>query len=153
MSPKLRVPSMATGLLSLSMFALSVGTAHAQASTNCGDVAQHLEQRKAIASSLQAKGKKQMDARIACAGFNRLVANGATIIKWTDANKDWCQVPETFVEGIKADHAKAQEIRAKACNVAAKMDQMEKQAKSGQGGGLLGGGGLTGSTALPQGAL
>lgn len=154
MSPNSRVPSMVTRLASLAVFALAAGEASAQAGASCGAVQSQLEQRKAIAQSLQGGGKKQMDAKVACAGFNRLVANGASIIKWTDANKDWCQVPESFVEGIKADHAKAQEIRAKACNVAAKIQQMEKQAKSGQSqGGLLGGGGLTGSTALPKGAI
>jgi hypothetical protein len=136
----------------LAAFVCGASAAHAQgASGSCGDIQGHLQQRKSIAESLQAGGKKKMDAKVACAGFGKLVANGTAILKWTDANKDWCQVPETFVEGIKADHAKAQEIRAKACNVAAKIQQMEKQAKS--GGGLLGGGGLTGPTAMPQGAL
>ena len=155
MSPISRVPSMAKMLAGVAVLTFVSGQAFAQASASCGEIAKHLEQRKTIAASLQAGGKKKMDAKVACAGFGRLVANGATIVKWTDANKDWCQVPDSFVEGIKADHVKAQEIRAKACNVAAKIQQMEKQAKKQgpAGGGLLGGGGLTGSSALPQGAL
>ena len=156
MSTILRVPSMVKTLAGVAALTVASSPAFAQASASCGDIAKHLEQRKTIAASLQASGKKKMDAKVACAGFGRLVANGATIVKWTDANKDWCQVPDSFVEGIKADHVKAQEIRAKACNVAAKIQQMEKQAKKQQGpggGGLLGGGGLTGSTSLPQGAL
>lgn len=130
--------------------------AFAQASS-CGDLQGLLLERKSIADSLSAGGKKkQIDAKVACAAFNRLVQNGAKFMKWMDANKDWCQVPDSFVESIKADHGKAQSIRGKACTVAAKQMQMEKQAKQGGGGGgsgLLGGGGLSGSTALPQGAL
>lgn len=156
MSAISRVPFLAKRLAASAVLVFAAGEAFAQASASCGDIAKHLEQRKNIAASLQPKGKQKMDAKVACAGFGRLVANGATIVKWTDANKDWCQVPDSFVEGIKADHVKAQEIRAKACSVAAKIQQMEKQAKSQQGpggGGLLGGGGLTGSSSLPQGAL
>lgn len=155
MSANSRVSFLAKRLAVTGILVFAAGEAFAQASTSCGDIAKHLEQRKSIAASLQAGGKKKMDAKVACAGFGKLVANGAAIVKWTDANKDWCQVPDSFVEGIKADHVKAQEIRAKACNVAAKITQMEKQAKANQnkGGGLLGGGGLTGSTSLPQGAL
>lgn len=152
MSPNSRLPSLLTGIAAVALLALATGEAFAQ-SASCGAIQGQLEQRKAIAQGLQAGGKKKLDAKTACAGFGRLVTNGASIIKWAEANKDWCQVPDSFIEGMKADHAKAQEIRAKACNVAAKVLQMEKQAKSGNGGGLLGGGGLTGPTTLPQGAL
>ena len=154
MSPNSRMPSMLKTIIGLAALVLAAGEAHAQANSSCGAIQGQLEQRKAIASSLQAGGKKKIDAKTACAGFGRLVANGAGILKWLETNKDWCQVPDSFVEGMKNDHAKAQEIRGKACNVAAKMEQMAKQAKSGGGGGgLLGGGGLTGPTNLPQGAL
>lgn len=153
MSPNSRMPSGLTRIAAVAVLTLATGGAFAQ-SASCGAIQGQLEQRKSIAQSLQAGGKKKMDAKTACAGFGRLVANGASIIKWAETNKDWCQVPDSFIEGMKADHAKAQEIRAKACNVAAKIMQMEKQAKSGNGGsGLLGGGGLTGPTTLPQGAL
>lgn len=153
MSPNSRAPSMATRFAAFCVFAFVSGGAFAQGN-DCGAIQGHLTQRKSIADSLQGGGKKKIDPKVACAGFNKLVANGAGIMKWLDANKDWCQVPDSFVEGIKADHVKAQEIRGRACNVAAKMEQMEKQAKSGGGGsGLLGGGGLTGPTTLPQGAL
>lgn len=157
MSPNLRAPSMLKTIVGVAALVLTTGEAFAQASSDCGAIQGQLEQRKAIAASLQAGGNKKIDAKTACAGFGRLVTNGTGIIKWLDANKDWCQVPDSFVSGIKADHVKAQEIRGKACNVATKIQQMEKQAKSGNGGnggsGLLGGGGLTGPTSLPQGAL
>lgn len=155
MSPNSRTPSIVTRIAGIAAIVLSAGVAYAQeASSPCGAIQGHLQQRKSIAESLQAGGKKKIDPKTACAGFGRLVTNGAHIMKWLEANKDWCQVPDSFAEGIKADHVKAQEIRGKACNVAAKVEQMEKQAKSGGGGGgLLGGGGLTGPSNLPQGAL
>lgn len=133
---------------------LSATGAFAQASS-CGELQNHLMQRKSIADKLQGGGKKQVDPKTACSSFNQLVQNGNVIVKWTDANKDWCQIPESFVDSIKADHVKAQAIRTKACSVAAKQIQMEKQAKSGGGpaSGLLGGGGLSGANQVPQGAL
>lgn len=130
--------------------------ASAQAS-GCGDLQTYLVQRKSIAEKLTSGGKKKLDATVACGGFGQLVANGNTLIKWAETNKDWCQIPDSFVQGVKADHAKAVSIRGQACGMVAKQQQMakqmEKQAREGGGGGLLGGGGLTGQARIPQGAL
>lgn len=141
------------GVAAIGLIGSATG-AFAQAS-GCGDLQKYLIERKTIAESLSGGGKKkQIDAKVACAGFNRLVGNGATLMKWTAANKDWCQIPDSFVAGIKADHEKAVQIRSRACDVAAKQTALEKQAREGGGGGgLLGGGGLSGSTAMPKGAL
>lgn len=137
------------------LLAAAVPEAFAQ-STSCQSIQPMLTQRKDISSRLTAGSKGKLDARVACSGFNQLVSNGQTLIKWVDANKDWCQIPDAFVGGIKADHEKAVSIRARACKVAAQQTQMEKRAREGGGsgaGGLLGGGGLAGQQAMPQGAL
>jgi hypothetical protein len=105
--------------------------------------------------------KKQLDARSACAAFGKLATNGADGVKWIEANKDWCQIPDQFAQSFKQDHTRTMEIKSQACQAAAKMNEMEKKAKQAaaqqqqQGGarGLLGGGGLTGSYAMPKGAL
>lgn len=126
-------------------------------SASCQSIQPMLTQRKEISGRLTAGAKGKLDARVACSGFNQLVSNGQTLIKWVDANKDWCQIPDAFVGGIKADHEKAISIRARACKVAAQQTQMEKRAREGGNGsgagGLLGGGGLAGQQAMPQGAL
>ena len=144
------------GLASALVLALPIlaTEVHAQAA-GCGDVQKMLLDRKSIASTLTPKKGQQMDARFACAGFGKLVSNGQTLIKWVDANKDWCQIPDGFADGIKADHNRAVAIRTKACGIAAKVTEMEKKAKEGggQSGGLLGGGGLEGVQRMPQGAL
>ena len=122
----------------------------------CQNIQPMLTQRKEISGKLSAGSKGKLDARVACSGFNQLVSNGQTLIKWVDANKDWCQIPEAFVGGIKADHEKAISIRARACKVAAQQTEMDKRAREGGGGGaggLLGGGGLAGQQVMPQGAL
>lgn len=130
----------------------------AQAAAGCGDIQPMLSQRKTIGDRITAAtsgGKKQIDAKRACTDFGALVSNGQTLLKWVDANRDWCQIPEGFVTGIREDHGRATKIRGQACGAAAKQAQMEKQARDGGsgGGGLLGGAGLSGASRLPQGAL
>ena len=125
-------------------------------SAACMDVQKILLERKSIVDRISAAGaaKKKMDAQEACGLFTKLVANGNGAVKWLDANKEWCQVPDTFASGIKADHGRAVSIRGKACAAASQQAAMQKRAKEGgEGSGLLGGGGLTGSYKIPQGAL
>ena len=133
------------------------GPAFAQGA-GCTDIQKMLLERKAIGDRIgaAAKGKKQIDARIACTNFGQLVSNGQSLVKWIETNKDWCQIPDSFADGIKADHGRAVSIRGRACTVAATQAKMEKQAREGGAsgaGGLLGGGGLSGLSKMPQGAL
>ena len=147
-----RIAAFAATLLSVSM---GTSAAFAQ-SSSCGDIQKLLLQRKSIGERIQAAtaGKKQIDAKRACSDFGSLVTNGNSLIKFAETNKDWCQIPDSFLEGVKADHGRAVKIRGQACGAAAKQAQMEKQAREGGGGGgLLGGGGLSGASRLPQGAL
>jgi len=152
----LLVGAAATALFSVAF----TPAALAQGAAGCGDVQKFLLERKAIVERLQSVGKKKMDPKFACAAFGQLVTNGTGLMKWMNTNKDWCQVPETFANGIKADHERASTMRGKACQVAAQQVQMEKRARQqagqggqGQGNTLLGGGGLEGSYKMPQGAL
>lgn len=152
------------GLVALALpVALATLTAPAAAqSAACGDIQKHIEERKSLVARLQALGgkKKNADPREACALFGKLVSNGTSTLKWLEANKDWCSVPESFVEGMKNDHNRASGMRGQACNVAAKQAAMERQARQqaqqqqqGGRGGLLGGPGLSGEYKIPQGAL
>jgi hypothetical protein len=124
-----------------------------QAQASCQDLQGHLIERRNLVSSIQAMsaGGKKMDPKAACTAFGKLASNGAETLKWAEANKDWCQVPDQFVEGMKADHSRVVKLRGQACGVASKQADMEKKAR--EGGGLLGGGGLEGSYRIPPGAL
>jgi hypothetical protein len=124
-------------------------------SSPCQELGPHLAERKSLVEAISKLGgkNKKMDAKAACAAFGKLVANGTTTLKWAETNKDWCQVPDQFIQGIKTDHEKVTKIRGQACTAAARQAEMEKKAASGQGSGLMGGGGLEGSFKIPQGAL
>jgi hypothetical protein len=128
----------------------------ASAQASCADMQTHLTERRDLVGSIQAMtaGGKKMDAKAACTVFGKLVANGTTTLKWAETNKDWCQVPDQFVQGLKADHDRVVKMRGRACSYAAKQVEMEKKgAAGGQGGGMFGGGGLEGTYRIPQGAL
>lgn len=138
-------------------------TAAMAQSAACQEGGKLMNQRQAIVAKLSSLGKNKIDPRAACPLFGQLVSNGSAAIKWLEANKDWCSIPDGFVENIKGDHAKAADLRTKACAAAAQVQALEKKARQAQqeggspgaggAGGMLGGPGLTGSFKLPQGAL
>lgn len=149
LGPRLALAVLAAG------FAVSAASSALAQSASCQEFGKTLEQRKGLVQKLQSLGSKnkKMDPKAACSMFGQLVANGDGAVKWLEANKDWCQIPDPFIENIKADHVRAQDLRGKACKAAAQQAAMEKKAKEGAGPALLGGGGLTGSYRMPQGAL
>jgi hypothetical protein len=129
-------------------------------SSQCQDLKGLMEARKSIVEKINGLGKKKMEPNAACQLFTQLTANGTQFVKFIDVNKDWCQIPDQFAAGMKTDHERTTKIRAQACSVAQKQQQMMKQARQAQqnGGpgapsGLLGGPGLTGQHKMPQGAL
>lgn len=135
------------------------GVAAAQSGA-CGDIQKTLAERQSLIQQANngANNKKmKMTAQQACGLFTKLVSNGSTGIKFIEANKEWCSIPDQFADGFKADHERVTGMKTKICGAAAQQAQMEKkmraQAAQNQGGGLLGGPGLTGSFKVPQGAL
>jgi hypothetical protein len=136
------------------------GALPAQAQQNtCQQAQTLLGERQTLVQQLtktQTKDKK-IDPRGACPILTKMVTNGESTLQWIETNKDWCQIPDQFAQGLQADHDKVKSLRGQACQAAAKIAQMEKQAKqaqqNGAGGGLLGGNSLTGEYKIPRGAL
>jgi hypothetical protein len=132
---------------------VAAGPASAQV---CQDGAKLIQERQSIVQQLNKAGgkEKKLDPRMACSAFGKLVANGEQSLKWLETNKDWCQIPDQVEDNLKQEHDKVKEIRGKACQAAAKVEQMQKQARQQQQqGGNPFGGGLTGQYKIPQGAL
>lgn len=132
-------------------------------SSGCQDAQKFLSERQGLVQQIQKLtngGKnKKIDPRAACTVFSKLVTNGEAGVKWIDANKDWCQVPDQFAEGFKNDHKRAVSLKGQACGAVAKMEEMKKKAAQAQqqqqqqGRGNPFSGGLTGSYSIPKGAL
>jgi hypothetical protein len=152
-SPGRSAPALRLALAGTTAVALGAAPALAQSET-CQQFGKTLNERAAIVQKLNAAGNKnkKVDPKTACSLFGSLVSNGEGAVKWLESNKDWCQIPDSFIANIKSEHAKSVSLRGQACKAAAQQAAMEKKAKEG-GSGLLGGDGLTGSFRVPQGAL
>ena len=129
-------------------------------SSGCQDGQKLLTERQTIMGQWaeMVKGGKKIDPRPACTVLSKVATNSTATLKWLEANKDWCQVPDGFVENFKQGHDGILKTRSQACDVAAKVEEAQKKAaqaqrSGGPGGGMLGGGGLTGEYKIPQGAL
>lgn len=127
----------------------------------CTDIQKTLLERKELVSTANASAgsKKKISAPAACSLFTKLVANGSAGLKWIEANREWCSIPDSFADGFKADHGRVMQLRTKICGAAAQQAVMERKARQqaqnggGASSGLLGGPGLTGATRMPSGAL
>ncbi len=132
----------------------------AQAS-GCEKMQALLQERQSLVASLNAaqKSKRKLTPQQACSTMGRLVSNGATTVKFATDNQDWCQIPPTFIEGMKTDNQKATNIRNQACNaVKQQADMIRRAQQQAQGGGganpFSGGDSITGGgMRIPQGAL
>ncbi len=146
---------LATGML------FSVDAAHAQAS-GCEQVQKLIQERQAIVGRLNAssKSKQKLSPADACGVLGRLVGNGNATIKFATANMDWCQIPPSFVDNMKADNDKAAGFRNQACNAAKQHATLQRRAQQAQqqqqqGGNSFGGADAVtgGPLRVPQGAL
>jgi len=135
---------MARRILSLACRALLVGgigvAAPAVADQSCGDDLQKLAQKReaalqSINGLVAAAHGKQLDPNVFCARSAPLGQAETTMIAYMEKNKDWCQIPDSVIEQLKAAHAKSVGFAAKACSVAAQMKKMKEQAAQGGGGG------------------
>lgn len=122
---------LAIGLAVLSLPA--AGPAFAQAS-GCEKAQTFSSERQGIVARLNAssKAKRKMTPQEACSVLGKLVSNGNSFIAWANANKDWCQIPDQFVEGLTADNANANKIRGQACNAVKQQAVMMERARAAQ---------------------
>jgi hypothetical protein len=76
------------------------------------------------------KGKRPT-ATQACSAFGALVSSEDKMIKWMEANKEWCQIPDTLLADLKKGSAQGIKVRGQACSAAKKEAQMRAQARQG----------------------
>jgi hypothetical protein len=139
---------------------LDAAPAAAQVS-GCEQIQKLLAERQTIVAKLASaqKAKKKMTPQEACSTFGRLAKNGDAAIKFATANQDWCQIPATFIDGMKTDNEKVATFRGQACNAVKQQAAMERRARQqAQGANPFGGAdsitsGAGGGLRVPQGAL
>jgi hypothetical protein len=96
---------------------------------SCEDLQTRLIERRDLISALQAltaDGKK-LEPNAACTAFGKLATNGSDTLAWAEGNKDSCKLPDDFVQGLKAEHDRAVNMRERACALAAKLRAMPER--------------------------
>lgn len=73
-----------------------------------------------------AKGK--LDPIASCPTLRGLVGAEGSLVKYLEANKAWCNVPDEAVGNLKQAAAKSQQFASQACTLAAQVKQQQKQA-------------------------
>lgn len=76
-----------------------------------------------------AKGK--LDPVASCPTLRGLVKTEGDLLKYLQANKNWCNVPEDTVANLQAADAKSQSFATQACNLATQVAKQKQQAASG----------------------
>ncbi len=98
---------------------LMVETAPAQAqSAVCERLAPLMKQRQALMQRINGMGRKNVNPATACSLFSSLASNGAQTIAFANENKDWCQIPDDFVNGLTSSQRQISDVRGKACQAA-----------------------------------
>ncbi len=134
---------------------LSVSTGAQAVPESCNEFQKLVEPRASIMAEINgsSKRKTKLTPGQACTLMTRLVTIDKKLLDWMTANKDWCQVPDDQITGLKTASGQSGEFRTKACNAAAQqakqINAAKRQAQQQQGGQSAPGAGVR----LPQGAL
>ena len=83
-----------------------------------------IEKLNVLAKS--AKGK--LDPVASCPTLRGLVGAEGALLKYLEANKAWCNVPDEAVGNLKQAAGKSQQFATQACNLATQVKQQQKQA-------------------------
>lgn len=111
-----------------------------------------MEKRQAYMNQIEGFKKKKPSAPQACNSFGGLSASNKKLVEWMASQKDWCQIPDEMLDGMKGQQAQIDKVRGQACGVAAKQAQMMKNAARQQRQ-QQAGPGIGSGVRLPQGAL
>ncbi|MGL4441195.1 MAG: hypothetical protein ACRCUE_18205 [Bosea sp. (in: a-proteobacteria)] len=140
-----------------------VTPSHAQSGV-CERLGTLLKQREGIMKRINGMGRKNVNPGTACSLFGSLASNGNQTLAFATENKDWCQIPDAFIDNLKQGNRQAADVRGKACNAAkqqsslvarARQQQQRQAQQQQQGAGSFGGvdGFSGGAWRVPQGAL
>ncbi len=137
-------------LLAGLLILLLAGASGARAQSCNEDLAAFGKKRNADIEALNVISKShggKLDPIAACPHFRSMSAIEGQMLAYLYKNKEWCNIPDDFINGFKANSEKTAGMSKQACDIAAKMKKMQ------EGGGLAGGGNLPPPPKLPAGPL
>ena len=75
--------------------------------------------------------KGKLDPVSSCPQLKGLVKTEGDLLKYLEANKNWCNVPDDTVANLKAADAKSQTFATQACSLASQAAKQKQEAASG----------------------
>lgn len=143
----------ASALLSGLLFSISPALAMPESCQK--DFTPMMNKRQQYMNQINGFKNKKPTAPQACTIFSGFSAQNSKIVAWMTAQKDWCQIPDEMLSGMKDQQGQIDKVRSNACGVAAKQAQMIQQMKrrAAQQGARQAGPGIGSGVRLPQGAL
>ncbi len=122
----------ATALSAVAIVALPVAMA---AAADCNtDIANLTAKRQTFIEQLNVLSKKskgKLDPVASCPTLRGLVGTEGNLIKYLEANKNWCNVPDDVVANLKLADVKSQQFATQACNFAAQAKAAQQKQASG----------------------
>ncbi len=109
------------------------GTAASAGDCNT-DIAALSQKRQGVMEKLNvlAKATKgKLDPVASCPTLKGLVVTETALLKYLEANKNWCNVPDAAVDNLKAANAKSQQFATQACTLAVQVKKQQQQQASG----------------------
>jgi hypothetical protein len=139
-------------LLVAGVFLLLLGAGGGARAQSCNDdIGAFGKKRNAEIEALTAISKahgNKLDPIAACPHLRTMNKIEGEMLAYLTKNKDWCNVPDDFVNNFKGNAERTSKMAGQACQLAEKMKKMQ------QSGGLGGGGGnLPPPPKLPAGPL
>ena len=127
-------------LVAAASIALVTGFVDIAGATDCNSDISGLSQKRQVyiekLNVLAKASKGKLDPISSCPQLRGLVKTEGDLLRYLEANKNWCNVPDDTVSNLKAADAKSQAFATQACNLATQVAKQKQQAAS--GGGALG---------------
>ena len=126
--------SLASRAATIALLAVGVSGTAAFAGDCNTDIAALSQKRQAVMEKLNvlAKASKgKLDPVTSCPTLKNLVSTEAALLKYLEANKNWCNVPDAAVDNLKTADAKSQQFATQACTLAVQVKKQQQQQASG----------------------
>lgn len=104
--------------LALAFIAAAAGfhAAHAQApQTQCNDFVKLRTDAQQKALAIRTAGERKADRKEMCTLITRFAEAEAGVVKFLQANKTWCGIPEEAIKAAKTNHERTLKFRTAAC--------------------------------------
>jgi hypothetical protein len=128
-------------LLVAGVFLLLLGAGSGARAQSCNDDIAAIGKKRnteieALSAISKAHGNK-LDPIAACPHLRAMTKIEADMLAYLTKNKDWCNVPDDFINNFKSNAEKTSKMAGQACQLAEKMKKMQESGGFGGGGGNL----------------